>query len=281
MDSSNKMSALKTAAKSLIDQLRAAATSDGDVMVSIIPFAKDVNAGTGNVTAEWLDWNDWEQVNGSCSSWSYNSKWSCQNAGRTWTPANHNTWQGCVTDRDQPYNTTASAPTTAETRFPAEQYGDCPVTLMPLSYNWTALKNKIDSMTPNGNTNTTIGLEWGWHSLMQGAPLSAPAEDSRYQYNKILIFLTDGANTQDRWDYSWWDGSAAQINIDNRMKTACTNAKAAGITVYTIQMIDGNDSLLKSCASSSDKYFKITSSGQTATVFTQIGTNLSRLRVAR
>ena len=54
-----------------------------------------------------------------------------------------------------------------------------------------------------------------------------------------------------------------------------------GITIYTIQMIDGNDSLLKSCASSSDKYFKITSSGQTASVFTQIGTNLSRLRVAK
>jgi Flp pilus assembly protein TadG len=48
MDSNNKMTALKTAAKNLIDQLKTAATKDGDVYVSIVPFAKDVNVGTGS-----------------------------------------------------------------------------------------------------------------------------------------------------------------------------------------------------------------------------------------
>jgi len=145
---------------------------------------------------------------------------------------------------------------------------------MPLSYNWTNLKNKIDSMTPNGNTNTTIGLVWAWQSLTQGAPLNAPAEDSTYQYNKIIIFLTDGTNTENHW-------TTDQASIDARMRLACTNAKTAGITIYTIQVIDGNDQLLKDCASASDKYFKITSANQLVTVFAQIGTNLARLRVAR
>ena len=48
------------------------------------------------------------------------------------------------------------------TLFPAEQYSMCPVELMPLSYDWSALNAKIDAMYPNGFTNQTIGLQWGF-----------------------------------------------------------------------------------------------------------------------
>jgi Flp pilus assembly protein TadG len=289
MDWSGKMPALKTAAKALIDQLKDVAKNDGDVMVSIVPFAKDVNVGSSNYSATWLDWEDWDDDNGHDSSSTTCTKKKGKNGKytkkcettTTWVPDNHNTWNGCITDRDQPYDTTNAAPTNSATRFPTEQYNECPVAIMPLSYNWTALKTKIDAMQPKGNTNTTIGLEWGWHSLTQGAPLNAPAEDSKYQYNKVIIFMTDGSNTQNRWDDSDYDGDLKQQAIDNRMKLACKNVKDAGITIYTIQMIDGNAQLLKDCASSSDKYFKITSASQTVSVFTQIGTNLSRLRVAK
>jgi Flp pilus assembly protein TadG len=293
MDWSGKMPALKTAAKNLIDQLKAAATTDGDVMVSIIPFAKDVNVGSSNFTANWIDWDDWEEENGyeqtttNCTrkrGWNGKYTRKCENSTSFVVP-NHNTWNGCITDRDQPYDTTNAAPSTANsgrTLFPAEQHDECPVQLMPLSYNWTALKTKIDSMQPRGKTNTTIGLEWGWHSLTQGAPLNAPAEDSRYEYNKVIIFMTDGDNTENRWmDTSDPNQNGAQQFIDNRMKLACKNAKDAKITIYTIQMIDGNESLLRECASSPDKYFKITSANQTVGVFNQIGTQLSRLRVAK
>lgn len=279
MDSSNKMNALKTAAKDLVDQLQAAATNNGDVYISIIPFARGVNVGASNRDQSWLRWTEWNASNGSCSDRDYTTKSSCESAHKTWTARSHSNWNGCVMDRDQPNDTNNVAPTSNATRFPAEQNGDCPVELMPLSYDWRAIKTKIDSMTPVGTTNTTIGLEWAWHSLTQGAPLNAPAEDARYQYNKVIIFLTDGENTENRWvSFGSWN---AQDRIDDRMKLACSNAKAAGITIYTIQMIDGNASLLRECASSSDKYFKITSSNQTVGVFRQIATNLSRLRVAK
>ena len=48
MSSAGKISALKTATKNLIDQLSAAATTNGDVYISIIPFSKDVNVGASN-----------------------------------------------------------------------------------------------------------------------------------------------------------------------------------------------------------------------------------------
>ena len=56
-----KMNALKTAAKNLITTLSSPSVSanPGDVQVAIVPFAKDVNVGTANVGASWIDWSDW------------------------------------------------------------------------------------------------------------------------------------------------------------------------------------------------------------------------------
>jgi len=44
---------------------------------------------------------------------------------------------------------------------------------------------------------------------------------------------------------------------------------------------DPTSTLLQNCASTSDKFYLLTSASQIITAFTQIGTNLSQLRVAR
>jgi len=319
MAQSSKMTALKTASHNLLNQLQGAAVNQGDVYVSIIPFTKDVNVGASNVNASWIDWTDWNAANGSSSSsssgticyngslWNWNGSnlsygGTCTgntsticNNGQIWnwngssfyssgsctstTTTNHSSWNGCVTDRDQNYDTTNTTPSSGGTLFPAEQYSLCPVQLMPLSYDWTALNSKIDAMTPNGNTNQAIGLAWGWQSLTSGAPLNAPAEDPNYQYQRIIILLTDGLNTQDRWYTS-------QTSIDNRQRTLCDNIKAANpaVTIYTVQVNTGGDatsSLLQYCASDASKFFLLTSADQIVTTFNQIGTNLSKLRLAR
>jgi Flp pilus assembly protein TadG len=46
MSQSGKMTALKNASHNLLDQLKKAALQNGDVYVSIVPFAKDVNVTT-------------------------------------------------------------------------------------------------------------------------------------------------------------------------------------------------------------------------------------------
>ncbi|MFX7567070.1 hypothetical protein ABTJ77_19050, partial [Acinetobacter baumannii] len=78
---------------------------------------------------------------------------------------------------------------------------------MPLTYDWTALKNKIDQMVPTGNTNQGIGLAWGWMTLSSGEPFNAPAKDPNFVYKDALVILSDGLNTQNRW-YS----NASQID---------------------------------------------------------------------
>jgi uncharacterized protein YegL len=275
MASSNKMTALQTATQNLLTQLKTAAVNDGDVYVSIVPFNKDVNIGSDNNAAAWLRWDLWEEVNGSCSNSNYSTQNSCLSHSKTWTPASHTAWNGCVTDRDQNFDTTNDAPVAGGTLYPAEQYSSCPASLMQLSYDWTALSNKVNAMAPNGNTNQAIGLQMGWQTLT-ASPFTIPPMDPNYKYTQAIILLTDGLNTQDRW-YS------NQSSIDTRQQKTCDNIKAAGITIYTVQVNTGNDptsTLLQNCASDSSKFFLLKSSTEIVTTFNQIGTALSNLRLA-
>jgi Flp pilus assembly protein TadG len=274
MSQSSKMTALKAASHNLLTQLQNAAQSADDVYVSIIPFNKDVNIGSSNYTQSWLRWDLWEAVNGSCSNTSYTTQSSCTSHGHTWTPASHSTWNGCLTDRDQNYDTTNDAPVAGGTLYPAEQYSSCPTSLVGLSNDWTTLSDKIDAMQPVGNTNQAIGLQMGWQSLT-ASPFSVPAVDPNYQYKQVIILLTDGLNTQDRW-YTY------QSSIDARQEKTCANIKAAGITLYTVQVNTGGDptsTLLQDCASDSSKFFLLTSADEIVTTFNQIGTALSNLRL--
>lgn len=299
MADDGKMPAMQTAAKSLIDQLSALAKNDGDIYISVVPFSRDVNVGSSYYTQPWIDWTDWDTTNdtwGTCSNTSYTSKSSCESHSKTWTP-DHTKWTGCIMDRTQDYDTKNTVPSSGNvpTLFPAEEYGRTDwygnVTatyckpgsnpylqpIVPLTYTWANLKTNISNMQPTGNTNQGIGLAWGWMTLGSGLPFNAPAKDPNYTYKDAIVLLSDGLNTQNRW-YS----NASQI--DARQKILCDNAKAAGITIYTVQVNTGGDatsSVLQYCASGTDKFFLVTSASQTLTVFNSIGTSLSKLRVAK
>ncbi|MCW5692019.1 MAG: TadE/TadG family protein [Pseudolabrys sp.] len=296
MDSDGKMTALKTATKNLLTQLKGAASVDGDVYVSIIPFAKDVNIGAGNYNASYIDWTDWNADNQVCSGFMY--KGTCWGS---WGPANHNTWNGCVTDRgpssspgSSTWDQVVTLPNgTANSKWPAEQHNACPAAMMGLTYNWTNLNSLVDQMQPSGATNQPIGLVWGWQSLVGGGPLTAPAKDANYKYSDIIILMSDGLNTQDRW---YGNGSTVSTAVDGRMYVSstgagtCNNIKTAGVTIYTIQVNTSGDptsTLLQNCAGSKDKmidpskFFIVTSASGIGTVFKQIGTGLTQLRVAK
>jgi Flp pilus assembly protein TadG len=293
MSESNKMTALKTATTNLLTQLRTAVTTAGDVYVSIVPFVKDVNLGAANYASDWIDWTEWNAANGTCSGYTNYDGWgspkkksTCLAYHGTWTPENHQDWNGCVVDRGDStgpnigdYDTNVITPSTTitATLYAAEQYSSCPQAALGLSYNWDAMNTLVSNMQPAGNTNQAIGLQLGWLSLVGGGPFSAPMIDPNYSYQQVIILLTDGLNTQDRW-------YTDQSDIDAREQMTCANIKAAGVTLYTIQVNTGHDptsTLLKSCASSADKFFLLTSADQIVTTFSAIGTNLSKLRVAK
>lgn len=284
MATHGKISALKTATETLLSRLQSAATTNDDVYVSIVPFVKDVNVDPINHAAAWIDWTDWNANNGTCSKGTATTQATCKG---TWKPANHNTWNGCVVDRGGAngpdpanYDTNVVAPTAniKATLFSAEQYASCPQAAMGLSYDWTTMNRLVTNMSAVGNTNQAIGLALGWMSLTGGGPFAAPPPiDPNYTYSQNIILLSDGLNTQDRWYTS-------ASSIDARQQMTCNNIKAAGITIYTIQVNTDGDpvsSLLQHCASSSDKFFLLTSADQILPTFNSIGANLSKLYIAR
>ncbi len=275
MSRDSKMTALKAASQNLLAQLKSAAVTPDDVYISVVPFNKDVNIGSGNASQSWLRWDLWDAENGNCSNTYYKTQSSCESHSKVWTPNAHSTWNGCLTDRDQNFDTTNDAPSAGSTLYPTEQYNSCPTELLGLSNDWTALSAKIDAMQPAGNTNQAIGLQMGWQSLT-ASPFTIPAKDPNYKYNQVIILLTDGLNTQDRW----YNNASS---IDTRQQKTCDNIKAAGITLYTVQVNTGSDptsTLLKSCASDTGKFFLLTSANEIVTTFNQIGTALSNLRLA-
>ena len=245
------MTALKTASHNLLTQLKNAAQVDGDVYVSIIPFGKDVNVGPENYACllDRLDRLGRRQRHLQQSQLPL-ERTVARATAQPGHPPTHSTWNGCVTDRDQNYDTLNTAPISGGTLFPAEQYASCNTPIMALSYDWTALNNKIDMMTPAGNTNQAIGLAWGWQSLSQTAPLNAPALDPNYQYQQVIILLTDGLNTREPLVQQ------RQTRSIRASRSTCNNIKAAGITIYTVLVMSGNSTLLKNCATDREQVLR-------------------------
>ena len=104
-------------------------------------------------------------------------------------------------------------------------------------------------MSPNGSTNQAIGLAWAWQSLT-ASPFTIPAMDPSKVYKQVIILLTDGLNTQDRW---YGDGMHTSTEVDARQQILCNNIKASGVKIYTVQVNTGGDptsTLLQNCASS-------------------------------
>jgi Flp pilus assembly protein TadG len=309
MASAGKLGEMKTAAKKLIDTLKASAAAEGDVYISIIPFNQMINVGTANKDANWLEWedgdyNDSKSNYGSCKDKSSkHTKSSCLKAGKVWKEKDVNKWKGCVTDRGPSkkpgsgdvYDTTKDAPDsgTPETLYLAQNYSDCPSSILPMtsafdstepdnSWDDATLKGKINNLTAIGSTNQAIAMQMAWMMLQSTDPFVTPAKDPKYQYTDAIILLSDGMNTKDRW---YGNGSTWSSSVDARQAILCDNIKndpTSKTRIYTIQVNTDGDpesAVLKSCAT--DGFFPTSTASGMASAFAQIGASLSKLRIAK
>lgn len=181
---------------------------------------------------------------------------------------------------------------------------DCPNTaLLPLTDSLPTIKMRIGSMRASGGTNIHQGVMWGFHMLSPTEPLTEgrPYDSAT---SKVMIVMTDGENTHaasGNMNGSHWytaygypynerlgevgDSTAElQVIMDTRTTTTCTNAKLAGITIYTIGLSAPNQKtkdMLTACASSAGKAHFPTDPSQLKGVFTEIADELSKLRLAQ
>jgi len=186
-------------------------------------------------------------------------------------------WGGCVIDRTQPYDTQADAPvtTTPATLYPAR--GCTNSSLQPvqgLSDNIATARAFIKTLSPGGNTNVTIGVQWGMEVLSPSAPFTGGVAFKDETTHKYMIVVTDGDNTQNRF-------TSTQADIDKRTALACTNAKNAGITVFVIKVIEGNSDMLRACASRSDYFYDLTSAAQINTALSAVFEAIKKTRLTQ
>jgi Flp pilus assembly protein TadG len=246
MAAKNKMVELKAAVKLLLATLKKNSKVPDDTKIAIIPFTTVVNIGTGFADSPWV---------------AYDS---------TITKAN---WAGCVADRDQPNDVKDTTPNgTNATLFPVAACGGL-VQALPLTNDWTALESMVDTMTPAGMTNVTIGMMWGWHALTANEPFTQ-AQAVRPDVDKVMILLTDGLNTANRF-------TTNPTQIDVRTAAVCDNIKKAKIKLFTVRVIEGNLTLLQGCASAPNMFYDVQVASQLKDVFASIAASLSGARLSK
>jgi hypothetical protein len=148
-----------------------------------------------------------------------------------------------------------------------------PLTDVTTEEGLATIKTAIDKMAANGNTNVPEGTAWGWRTISSTAPFTEGRHETEKGNDKVIIVLTDGANTYSVpnsdpagnkstyaaygytgkgyngtgttrlfmgtsgaigiYDYSSSNYTAA---MDEQMIKLCDNAKAANVLMITVSL---------------------------------------------
>lgn len=279
MNSSGKLSAMKSAATSLVNILYGSKTEVEHLWIGLVPFSQTVNVGS------------------SRTSWINQTVFATQSWGPT-------SWGGCVDARDSSGGDLVDDPPTTQTykaylspstdnrpypyssyiyrtankwitgRTPTIRYyypfdedvpgsnAYCPTTMTPLTASKTTILSGISNLTAGGNTHINLGAIWAWNMLSprwqgqwggemntEGLPLDYGAE----HMNKAAILLTDGENTMSQPVYTAYgylsDGrlgttsstTTAKNTLNTKLSTVCTAMKNKGIYIYSIVLGSSSD----------------------------------------
>ena len=192
----------------------------------------------------------------------------------------------------------------------------CDATLQPvttLTNNQSTLTANIGKMTANGATNLVSGLLWAWRSISPNGPFNTTSSVVKpytaANNKKIIVFMTDGFNNWEPDDsqnggvYSsfgyYHNNRIGSLTVNGSSQTAkasnnrayldaaflqaCTNAKSAGVEIYTIAFTIPNapidtqgQTTVKNCASDAAHYFKATNGTELNTFFQNIGLSVTQ-----
>ena len=234
VDGKAKIDWLKQATTSFLTHLNRTAVNRDAIKVAIVPFDTQVRLDANkHRDASWL----------------------------ALAPADQGRWEGYVEDRgdDQKRSTydtsdAAATPTDRNSLYPAVLGGRGGAELAPvqplvsIKDGFRTLTNSVERMRGSGATNITIGAAWGMATLSNQAPFTEAAAPSS-TLQKVMVIVTDGDNTKNRWDGTGQVNPRDRALINARTRMACANAKAKNITIMTVRLVEGDKDLLTECAS--------------------------------
>lgn len=139
----------------------------------------------------WTDLDDDGIPDLNSDNWNYDNDW--------WAD-----WQDTTTKprqadmrkyfRVKPYDA-AAAPDGNGPNYSCTTNPITPLTDISVTAGKDAIKKAIDDMEPSGNTNVPEGTAWGWRVVSSPAPFTGGRSESEKGNDKVIIVLTDGANT--------------------------------------------------------------------------------------
>lgn len=297
---------LKAAAKTLVKNVSDKSTS-GSVKFALVPFSNYVNVGVTNRSAPWMSvpkdytdagnycytTTDWDgcpvtTTTGTCTndgvpySCSYST---CSVPGPPrqicYNYSYLHTWYGCAGSRTPVTDTEVSA--TFAAPVPGILDISCPSPLTRLTTDVSVINGQIDGMVAQGETYISSGLIWGWRVLSPGEPFkdAAPAKTNP-PTRKVMILMTDGANTKSQSDvaHEGWDLAESNKSMD----LLCTKVKAENIELYSVAFnVTDNQakSGLKKCATDPSHFFDSKDGAALQAAFEQISGSLVKLSLSR
>ena len=174
--------------------------------------------------------------------------------------------------------------------------------VVALTNSRSTVEAAIDGLVASGNTNIGEGTMWGWRLLSPSTPFTEGRSFGDHTNRKVMIIMTDGENTyssasnhnSSRYGASGYASkgrlgttytSTAYVSAMNaKLALACSNAKAAGITIYTVafrlESSPTTQEILTQCATSPDGYFAASDGSTLIQSFQTIGRDIAELRVA-
>ena len=185
--------------------------------------------------------------------------------------------------------------------------------ILPMQTSSGALITKVNSLAANGWTNIHQGFMWGWRTISPKGPFRQGRPYDATDNAKVIVLMTDGQNTWNAQSnpingssysaYGFYSNAngrlpAANQNVTNETQSraamdaltleACSNARNAGVVIYTIGFsgtydpIDqqGKD-LLAACSGSPSRTFLTGSASGLQNAFAQIGDQIGKLRLTR
>lgn len=266
-----KISALKSAANSMIESLAATGPATAAIRVSIVPYSASVNAG------------------------SY--------AG---TVSSGESTDGCVVERkggqaysdEDPFGSNAlEASSTSENKsYSCPSARVLPLTDISTKSGLDKVKNAIAALTGFGGTAGHIGTAWGWYTISPDWSSVWPSASQPKPYDKektikVIVLMTDGMfNTAYRnggQNYVWPDAATGDPTKPGtsgyQALRLCENiSKTNGdVQIYTIgfQTPLEAEALLKQCSGEAN-FMNANSSSQLVDAFTDIAKRLTNMRIS-
>jgi Flp pilus assembly protein TadG len=134
-----------------------------------------------------------------------------------------------------------------------------------MTWNINRVHNFVGQLQATGGTDSTDAFKWGYNKVSSTKETDEHKARTGQEPERIIVFMTDGDNNY--------------TSADTSTKKLCDEAKADGLTIYTIAFAapTRGQQLLSYCADKPENYYDARNSQELIDAFKNIGEQTSKV----